>query len=353
MAAEYSSHLLPRFDAEAGIEVLDQWRWLPKLPTGASSPPPRCSHAAASISETEFVIVGGGVCEANANIDGPGDDDEDVEHAWRHFNDVWKFSALDASWERLDIPNITSSSDDDPRPLDAGSAINREDEGFQEVAMEVLSSRRGHVAVYDASHHQLVVFGGTSGGTSNESLLNDVWTFDLGTRRWARRRTQGGSAHPPPTHLRHVSADSDGLPRPRRGQSGWLARGCLWVFGGYTNHAWGFDPRLWYLDLSTWTWNVKPFGPQNEYVFLSHSEIMDEPNRTRRPISDWNGPMLALSPVALISFPGSLSGEPEAALFFGGSSPTDPSLSNILFRLDLSIFQWTVYSVHEPVFLVL
>ena len=345
MAAEsqYFGHSNPRFNAEAGMEVIDRWQWLPKLSTGAYSPPPRCSHAAASISETEFVIVGGGVCEPNPNIDETGGD-EDIEHTWRHFNDVWKFSTLDASWERLDVPNDTPSRDS-PTPLEAGNASNGDTEGLQEDAIKSMSPRRGHVLVYDASCHQLVVFGGTSGSTTNESSLNDVWTFDLGTRRWALQITQGGSAHPPPSHLRQVSADREGLPRPRRGQSGWLARGCFWVFGGYTDHAWGFDPRLWSLDLSTWVWNVQPFGAQHEYMFLSSSESSDEPSCTRRPISDWNGPMLALSPVALTSTPGSLSGEPEAAWFFGGSSPTDPSLSNILFRLDLDTFQWTVYSL--------
>jgi hypothetical protein len=107
------------------------------------------------------------------------------------------------------------------------------------------SLRSGHVAVYDPVGDQMVVFGG-SGASFPQQLFNDTWTLSLSpTARW----TQLTPAGIPPTGRYEMAAAFD--TRRRR----------MLVFGGVSITTGG---ELWSLSLAgtpTWTQITLPGGP--------------------------------------------------------------------------------------------
>ncbi len=61
-------------------------------------------------------------------------------------------------------------------------------------------SRKGHSAVYDPQGHRMIVFGGWSSVPYNS--LQDTWSLDLTSNTWAQMSTTGG---PPPRRAGHVA----------------------------------------------------------------------------------------------------------------------------------------------------
>ena len=156
----FSIHrMLPSFalDETAVQATVEAWQWLPQLtfPKDSECPPARCSHAACVLSSTEFVIVGGGVCDASVvSADG--------EPIWRHFNDIWLFDSLEVSWRRLDLPSrvpttkgLGHQNDLPPPPPPVSDADS------------VPVARRGHGAAYYAKRREIIIFGGTQGGIND------------------------------------------------------------------------------------------------------------------------------------------------------------------------------------------
>ena len=161
----------------------------------------------------------------------------------------------------------------------------------------------------------VVVFGGTSGGTGGDGLLNDTWLFHLDSRQWSKVENEVGEL----------------LPSARRGCSGWLFQGRFYVLGGYTSDQWGFDWSLYCLDLNTLKWSLQPYG-RSSYVQGAEG---GEPHQIR---PEWPGPMIALSPACVVGY---------HVYFFGGCSPqrlvSDPPQTNMLYRLDMKTWEWFLF----------
>jgi hypothetical protein len=98
-------------------------------------------------------------------------------------------------------------------------------------------ARGGHGMAYDAARGQLVLFGGNNSTSATAALLNDTWTWN-GTS-WQQMFP---STSPPPRSLPTMAADS--------------IRSEVLLFGGYT----GSLPYLFLYD--TWTWNGSNWAQQ-------------------------------------------------------------------------------------------
>lgn len=193
------------FDDSSADSFSALWTWH-KVSVSGESPVARCSHGACSIGDA-LIIVGGGHVTTVQHSRGASRD----EIPWVHHSDIWSFSPLKLAWQRLDINEMSSC----------------------------LPPRRGHCTAYCPARHALFVFGGTSGGVDNTSLLDDTWTFDLKARLWARVDTLGPG------------------PLARRGACAWIQGGRFFVLGGYTcSDSLPFDSQLWMLELSTQRWFV-------------------------------------------------------------------------------------------------
>ena len=234
--------LRPLFDVSSAASSIDRWRWLPELAFEGPVPGARCSHTACALDDTSFVIVGGGVCETPSGAAEP----PPAEPVWAHFNDVWRFSAHNASWRRLDRAECGDVNNE--------AALSHPSPSNQPR----MPARRGHAAAFCPVRRLVVVFGGTAGGTGSGGLLGDVWAFDVDKGTWkqptldnrGKEKEEAGASSSP-----SAASAAQASPSPRRGCIGWLDGPRFFVLGGYTGDPrWPFDPALWALDLDKWTW---------------------------------------------------------------------------------------------------
>lgn len=112
----------------------------------------------------------------------------------------------------------------------------------------------------DAAGHFWLFGGGGFDGNGDQSVLDDLWTYDptRGVWVWENGPSVGGSfgVYPPQPGV----ALANSLPSARNGAVGWTdSAGHLWLFGGFgfdstggegqLNDLWMFDPAL-----NQWTW---------------------------------------------------------------------------------------------------
>ena len=113
-----------------------------------------------------FVVIGGGACDRETG-------------GWTHFGDANVFDARTREWQEV--------------------------EAAPDPTFGHFPPRRGHCAAL-WREGEVVVFGGTAGGTESEGTRNDAWVLDLRTSAWRGLQPRGAK------------------PGPRRGAMGCMAQ---------------------------------------------------------------------------------------------------------------------------------
>ena len=118
-------------------------------------------------------------------------------------------------------------------------------------------ARRGHTAIYDAPRHRMVIFG----GQQNSDFFNDIWTFDLAKETWQELTV------------------SSNRPVPRYGTSAIVdAQNNRMIISHGFSSAGRFDDT-WAFDLTQHTWtNITPSSGPKPLKRCLHDAIFDEAN---------------------------------------------------------------------------
>jgi dynein heavy chain len=184
------------------------------------TPLPRGEHASAKIGNKLYVFGGYG----------------GLGFARRDFNDMYALDTETWSWERIEYAKIELGEDD-------------EDDEDEEALNPEPPARAGHKmdAIGDT---KLVVHG----GWSNKEQFNDVWIFDVVTRRW-EELVWDEEAPSGPARWSHGAVVIDAIPDPQLyiwgGLTGALSTGKK-PSGTYMN-----DTRLY--NITNQTWKELPF----------------------------------------------------------------------------------------------
>ncbi|HET7867441.1 MAG TPA: kelch repeat-containing protein [Burkholderiaceae bacterium] len=170
-------------------------RWTLLAPSGAI-PPPRTFAAGVALPHRHLMLVFGGATFRS--------DDSSMTA----FDDLWAYDVQRNEWSQLHPGNIG--------PAGRASAS---------------MWQRGE---------RIYVFGGVDAGLR---ALNDLWVFDLGTRRWTLL-TPGGAAGSPPARFQAYAGAEAVLSK-------------LTVYGGLAGADQGFAPRgdTWQFNVLTSTWS--------------------------------------------------------------------------------------------------
>eukprot|EP01062_Namystynia_karyoxenos_P036373 TRINITY_DN2648_c0_g1_i1.p1 TRINITY_DN2648_c0_g1~~TRINITY_DN2648_c0_g1_i1.p1 ORF type:complete len:551 (+),score=144.27 TRINITY_DN2648_c0_g1_i1:105-1757(+) len=188
----------------------------------------------------------------------------------RCHDDVWTYSFLTQQWQKID----TTSEEGRPR------------------------ARAGHTAVVHKS--TMYVFGGVAEreGGSHTLWLNDLWTLDLESWRWAQVRCRGGM-----------------IPDTRKGHTAVATRRSMVVYGG------GQDDQtmhgdLWEFVFATQKWLQRSTTGHTPQARMYHVAVMGPANRM---------------------------------IVFGGRADTTPGFLNDVFEIDLSNYVCTELNPTGPV----
>jgi hypothetical protein len=168
--------------------------WVPLTPAGAL-PPPRAFAAGVAVPHRQWMLVFGGATY-------PADNSSVVTH-----DDLWAYDVRRNEWAQL-------------RPENPGPS------GRVRPAMWQLGDRS-------------YVFGGLD---ASFRALNDLWAFDLATRRWTLLIPDGAAGSPPARVEAYAGADA--------------VLGQLTVYGGEAGADEGFALRgdTWQFNVLTSTW---------------------------------------------------------------------------------------------------
>ncbi|CAE8647699.1 unnamed protein product, partial [Polarella glacialis] len=184
---------LANFNVEEVSSCAKTWS---SVTVQGAPPSGRASHTATALDSFRFVVIGGGSCNSDKQ--------------WTHFSDAHVFDVRTKAWQQL-------------APEDSSS-------GFP--------ARRGHAAALWRAD-QVLVFGGASGGSTDDGLLNDCWCLDAADPSWRQLRQRGT------------------VPPRRRGSLGFMAAGHFLLAGGYARvgQATALDPFVYVLDPGLETWS--------------------------------------------------------------------------------------------------
>jgi len=207
--------------------------WVQKKPS--SSPPGRAHHAMSYDSFDQKVVLFGGANGTDSSADK---------------NDIWTYDSMNDIWtEQLPSPTPRGRRMHCMAYDDAGGRLTvfggRDDhDDFGDTWGFILSKniwadmtprmappcRESAAMVYDSANDVLVLFGGYDGKT----LLDDTWTYDLGTGLWTERKPP--SSPKGRTHHRMVYDDVNGVCILFGGLSGFGGSS-----GNFMNDTWCYD----------------------------------------------------------------------------------------------------------------
>jgi hypothetical protein len=154
-------------------------------------------------------------------------------------NDVWALDTRLRVWTRLDDPGQPD------RPV----------------------TRSNTSAVYDPHRDRMLVFGGITGVGTTPRTLDDLWEFDLGTRRW--RRILPGLGPVPKSRLGHGAIFD-------------VKRDRMLVFSGQFFEGFAAENLrdLWQFDCASERWSRLPLlGAETPPVSLDGSFLTDGQHR--------------------------------------------------------------------------
>ena len=164
-------------------------------------------------------------------------------------NDLWEYNIATSVWTQHggggNVPGVYGAS-----APSTGTPGGRWGAGYKLDAS-------GNVWVFGG-------FGCDSSASCSNNLLNDLWTYNIGTGTWtwvsgAKTGNQAGS------YGTLGTAAASNVPPGRQASVGWIdGSGNFWMFGGFTSGTNGFND-LWKFDHTTsqWTWMSGSKGATN------------------------------------------------------------------------------------------
>jgi hypothetical protein len=135
-----------------------------------------------------------------------------------HYQDTWRFDKKEKSWAHVS----------GPRTLDGPPVWGTK--GASSAAALPPSEHAGFV-FREPLDGALWFLGGENGSEVN-GMRGDLWAYNLSARQWGWRSGAAqfnGSAH----YGTQGKCEAGNVPAARYAGQGWVARGRLWLFGGY------------------------------------------------------------------------------------------------------------------------
>lgn len=254
-----------------------KWRQIVPLGGGAkgTSPHGRYGHAVA-IHGSDLYMHGG--TDGGTRIHG-----ESGFKLQMEFDDLWRLSLTDKTWEQLKPRATGHPYGPGKRYLHTAVTVanniwvyggsNKSDlwgwDTEQDIWFQVVPKpgqswpgrRQGHSAAELPQKNGFIVYGGTRWGFGHKALLSDVWVFRAADRTWSLLQTRG---HPvPAARLYHSVATMHGQMILHGGSSNSPGMKC--------------EDDAWLYDTATYTWHQLPTSPESIY---HHSIVAHPPTRT-------------------------------------------------------------------------
>mmetsp|Transcript_19228 Transcript_19228/g.67890 ORF Transcript_19228/g.67890 Transcript_19228/m.67890 type:complete len:894 (-) Transcript_19228:140-2821(-) len=184
-----------------------------------AAPEGRDRHSVVAVGRKLYLF--GGEADYRGRVKG----EHAIARSRRIFGDMWSFDTKTRVWERLA-----------PAKMQPGP-------------------RRGHTMVLSTSaggaEPKLVMFGGVGpDAEGQDTLLNEVWVFDIGTRLWSR-----------PGNARPI--------QPRSSHSAVVVGDYMWVYGGMGKACVLND--LWTLNLRNTSWTCIPLNGDTPGPLYGHA----------------------------------------------------------------------------------